>query len=569
MRSSRRMVRALALGTALALSAAACADDAAEPDEAAAEDEVTEDEDTDDTDDAEAEDTGDSGSAERRVLVMGGEAGEVATLDPHFATTGMDRQLMEPMYEGLVKQVPGDYSAGFAPSLATEVPETPEPNEDGTQVWEFTIVEGAMCHAGPDNDAYELTAEDVVASYEKARNPETSGFASEYDVVDSIEAVDDNTVAFHLSAPRSAELFLSTVSNYGPGFVICGQAIEGESDIAQHPVGTGPYSFVEYNPGNDIVFEAHDDYWGGTPKLAGIQMRFMPDESSRTLALQSGDIDFMYGQLEEEWVERIDSEDGLTAIAMPTGGLHTYSLNKTIEPFDDINVRKAIFYAQDRDSHVAINGESLYERAYALEPYPGHPGSLTFEEAQEQGLDYEYDPDRARELLAEAGYPDGFEFSVVSSEFPTYSDHYQVLQGTLADVGIDMDVEIVDHATYHELIRAGNNAITLYRAPREMEFHLRHFAHSDAIVRKDTAITNFSFFDGADDLIEEASSETDSQRQAELWKEANVRILEDAAIKTSTHSNNTYGWVDEFEPGHEPISTRSVFTIDENTGFTD
>lgn len=511
--------------------------------------------------------------ADRRVLRVGGFAADIGLLDPQFANAGMDRQIMKPMFEGLVRYIPGDITAGFEPAIATEVPEVPEPNEDGTQTWEFDIREGVMCHPGPNNDQYELTAEDVVLSYEKTMNPETAAFAPDYEVVESVEAVDDRTVAFTLSSPRSASLFLPLVADFAGGYVVCSQAVNMDNveEFQSHPVGTGPFMFSEYNPGNNIVLEANDDYWRGPPRLAGIDMSFMADESSRTLALQAGELDFIFGVLEDQWVERIDAEDGLTAIALPVGGLHFLNINMAREPFDDLRVRQAVAYAQNRAAHVAVSGETVKVPAYSVEPLPDSPGGLSFEEAQELGLDYSHDPERARELLAEAGYPDGFSFEVVSSELAIYSDHYVILQAALADVGIDMQVEVVDHPTMHQLIREDNNALVEYLAPRPtMDQLLTQFAHSDSIVVEgESPVSNFSHFTGADDLIEEARVETDEEKQAELWREANIKILEEAAIIANTHDNNTFAWQDDFDPGHEPIATlESSFVLNENTGFT-
>ncbi len=551
-----RFLRPLMMMLALAMIAAACAADDNGDVDTDPDDDAAVDDDADADDDATADDDDDAAAdTERRRLRIGGFAADMGQSDPQMATTGMDRQITIPQVEGLVRYVPNDMLEGFEPAIATEVPEVPEPNDDGTQTWEFEIREGVMCHDGPDWDAYELTPEMVVASYEKSIDPDRSAYSGDYGVVDSVELGEgERTVRFNLNSPRSADLFLPLVADFAGGYVVCMDHLDGGYDdmegIANHPVGTGPYKWIEYNPGDGVQLDAFDEYWRGEPGFTGIDVLFMADDSSRTLALQSGELDFMYGVQERQWVDRLDAEDGITAIAMPVGGLQNFHINMAMEPFDQLEVRQAIAYAQDRDAHIAVGGEGVMVPACALEHLPNAPGGLSCEEAAELGLDYDHDPDRARELLAEAGLEDGFSFEVVSSELETYRDHYMVLQANLAEIGIDMQVDVVDHPTMHSVIREDNNGIVQYTAPRPtMDTILMHFAHSSAIVVEGSApVTNFSHFSDGDELIEEAQVETDSDRQAELWREVNIMILEQAAIIGNFHGNDTFAWRDEFDP---------------------
>lgn len=563
---------------ALAMIAAACAAD--ENGDTGTDTGTDTDTDTDTDADTDDGDEGDDDAAadddgERQTLRVGGFAADMGLTDPQFANTGMDRQILLTQFEGLVRYVPNDMLEGFEPAISTEVPETPEPNDDGTQTWEFEVREGVMCHEGPHGDAYELTPEMVVESYNKAMDPDRAAFASDYSVVESVELADDRTVAFNLESPRSADLFLPLVADFAGGYVVCMDHLDdGYNDLEgfnEHPVGTGPFRWEEYNPGNGVQLAANDEYWRSEPKLAGIDVRFMPDDSSRTLALQSGEIDFMYGVLEREWVDRIDGEDGLTAIAMPVGGLHSTHFNKSIEPFDQLEVRQALAWAHDRDQHIAVSGEGVKVPACSVEPLPDHPGGLSCDEVAEMdGLEYvvETDTERAKELLEEAGLGDGFSFDVVASELEIYRDHYQVLQAAFSQIGVDMQIEVVDHPTMHSVIRENNNGVVVYLAPRPtMDQHLMQFAHSQSIVVEgESPVTNFSHFDGADQQIEDAQETIDEEEQNELWREANRLILEDAAIIPNTHDNDTFAWREGFDPGTATnASLESSFKINEMT----
>lgn len=575
-------LRFFALLAALTMIAAACADDGGGDAETG--DDATDEangEDGEDTDDAAAP-TDEDEDGELRRLRQGLFGADVGSIDPHQAVPAPDRAVVMPIFEGLVRYVPGDAAAGFEPDLATEIPEPPAPEDDGTQIWEFELNEGVMCQAGPENDAYELSIEEVVASYEKSMDADRSSFAGDYGNVQSVEATGDRTIAFTLAEARSAELFLPLVADIASGYVVCMDAYEamgGQEAFSQHPVGTGPYQVVEYTPGEGVTLDAFDEYWRGTPGLAGIDLRFMADSSSRELALRSGEVDLIIGIDEADWVQRINAEDGLTAFAIPVGGLQFFEMNQTMEPFDDLNVRRAILWAHNREQHLAlagqVDGEPFFSPAYTVAAIPGGPGDVGPERVLEAGLDWivEYDPERASELLAEAGYPDGFSFDVVTSEHELYRDNYEIQQSALAELGIEMNVDVVDHPTMHSTIREGANAIVWYTAPRPTTDQLLfQFLHSQSIVVEgENPITNFAYYDGVDGLIEEAQAELDADRQEELWIEASFQAMEDAVVGPSAHPVFAYAHTDDLDLGHEPRAYMhsTTVTVNENTTFTD
>lgn len=586
--------RTAALCTALAMVAVACGDDGTgdvDPETGTGAGASTGDDSSDTEDgheDAAADTEGGVAAvpvgeaiATDRVLRNGVFGADIGTMDPHQAVPGPDRQVVFAIFEGLVRYRPGDVTSGFEPELAVEIPETPEPDDDGTQTWEFELNEGIMCHAGPDNEPYELSLDEVVRSYEKSMNGDFSAFAGDYGDVVSVEATGERTIAFTLASPKSPELFLPLVADIGAGYVICMDAYEelGLDQVTQHPVGTGPYAFEMYEPSNNVQLTAFDQYWrDDQPLMAGIEFAFMADDSSRELALTAGEVDFIKGIDEGPWVERMDETDGLAAYAIPVGGLVFFQINTSIEPFDDERVRRAIMYATDRESHLALGGElagePFFTPAFGMANVPDGPGDVTEEEVLEAGFDWavEHDPERARELLAEAGYPDGFSFEVVTSETEVYRLNYTVLQASLADVGIEMEIDVVDHPTMHATIREGSNAIVVYNAPRPTTDQLQfHFLHGDSIVVEgESPITNFAYYEGADDLIEEAQAEIDPERQDELWREVSLRILEDAVTLPSHHLVYSWGQSVDYDPGHEPRAYMhsATATINELTGFT-
>ena len=503
------------------------------------------------------------------VLRFGVNAADLATLDPHYASGTQDRTVVDMVFNGLVRYKPGDSSV-IEPDIATEIPE-PE-IVDGKQVWTFTLRDDVMFQAGPDTEAYALTADDVVYSLQKSADPDRSAYAGDYKGM-AVEKVDDQTVKITLDTPVSPTLFLPKVANYAGGFIVSSKAVEamGDDTIKTHPVGTGPFMFESYTPQNSVVLTANPDYFRGAPKLGGVEVRYMPDATSRELGLQSGDLDAAAGVTEAQWVDRINSEGNLTADVFGVGEVAFFNYNVTKAPFDNPKVREALNYAISRDEHLALYGEPVAENVFSVVPEAFMPGGLTREEAEAAGVAYDYDPEKAAALLEEAGVSD-LTIDLITSEMPAYRANYEVLQAELADVGITVNLNVVDHATMHEQIRQDVNPIVLYVAFRpNADVYLTNFFFSEsAVVDGASPITNFSHYGEIDDLILEARGETDAEKQDELWKQANIQLLKDAVAMPLHYQNQVYARSPKVDYGHDLISSLALYPqITELTTITE
>ena len=485
-----------------------------------------------------------------QVLRLAINAADLGSLDPHFASSTQDRTGVSMVFNGLVRYAPGD-APNLEPDLAVAIPE-PE-MVDGKQVWTFELNQGVLCHPGPSTEAYELTADDVVYSLTKSANPDRSAFAGEYTGM-TVEKVDDYTVQVILDPPLSPTLFLPKVADYAGGFIVCSQAIEamGDEEFKTHPVGTGPFIVQEYTPQDKVTYVANPDFFRGAPLLDGVELRYMPEISSRDLGLRAGDLDVSSGLVEATWAESISAEEGIEVDVFGVGEVVTIHFNTTVEPLNDVKVRQAIAYALDRDEFLALFGPGVADNVYSQVPAQFMPGGLTQEEAAAEGLDYAYDPDRAMALLEEAGYADGFSLEVISSEQPAYRKIYESMQAQLAKVGIDLQISIVDHSSMHSQIRQDVNPIVVYVAFRpNADVYLTRFFHSDSIVVSGAnPDTNFSHYDQIDDLIEAARAATDPDAQIGMWKDAQKQILADMAAHTLMYQNQVYARSDAVDYGH-------------------
>jgi peptide/nickel transport system substrate-binding protein len=255
-------------------------------------------------------------------------------------------------------------------------------------------------------------------------------------------------------------------------------------------------------------------------------------------------------------------EEGITVDVFGVGEVATVHFNTSVEPLNNPDVRKALAYAMDRDEFLALfGGPPVAENVYSPVPAKFLAGGLTQEEVAELGLEYKVDREMAQQMLADAGYPDGFSLAVNASEMTGYRRIYENMQAQLAQVGVDMQVNIVDHSTMHSLIREDANPIVVYIAWRpNADVFLTRFFHSDSIVVTGAKPdTNFSHYDQIDDLIEGARATTDPDEQIQMWKEAQIKILEDAVAYPLHYQQQVYARSEAVDYGHELVSVLALY----------
>lgn len=452
-------------------------------------------------------------------------ATSVENLDPHMAAAFQDRVVVDMLFNGLLRYKPGN-SPHFEPDLAVEIPE-PWIKEN-KQVWTFQLKRGVMFNAGPGTSSYELTADDVVYSLRRAADPARSRYAGDYKGMTVIK-VDDYTCNIIMDQPLSPVLFFSKVADYSGGFIVSKQAVEsmGDQAFGHHPVGTGPFHFNRYDRGQRVVLEANKLYFRGRPELDEVSVLFLPDTPERYRAFWEGRVDVIRGDDEIHTYDNLPRESIIDVFGVPE--LAQVHFNASVKPLDDIRVRKAIAYALDRDAFLRNFNPLTTHNIYSAVPKQYLPGGLSAQQVTSLDLDYSFNLGKARALLAEAGYQDGFTLNVVASKLDHLLKNYLSLREQLRQVGIRINLNIVDHAEMHRLIRQNKSALVIYEAWRlNTDMALERFFHSDSIVVKGkNPDTNFSHYNKVDDLIVMARQEMDQQKQIRLWEYAQTEILED------------------------------------------
>jgi peptide/nickel transport system substrate-binding protein len=504
-------------------------------------------------------------AAADNTLHFGQSEADLGTADPHYASGTQDRALVDMIFNGLLRFKPGDGTV-FEPDLAVDLPKPAV--VAGKQVWTFKLRKGVMWHRSEKVPAYELTSEDVVYSLQKSADKARSAYSALYTGM-AFQALDPTTVSVILDAPLSPNLFYPLVTNYAGGFIVSKRAVEayGLDGIKTRPVGTGPFMFGRYSPKERVELVPNPQYFRGRPRLDGVDYRYMADAFSRELGLRGGQLDAISGTQDEAWVDKMQAVPNLHVDIFGVGESTVIYFNENVPQLKRREVRQALAYALNRDEFLALIGKKVGQKIYApLAPFT--TGALTEQEVVAKGLDYKTNPAKAKSLLAEAGITGGLAFDCVTSELGIYKIHYESMQAQLGKIGVQVRLRVVDHPSYHALIRKDANPIVIYVAFRPTaDIYLRSFYHSaSAVVTGAHPDTNFSHYAGVDDLIDKARVETNAARQIALWKEAQVKILQDMVAYPVSYANQVYARSTRVDYGHPLKSVLALYPgIDETT----
>ena len=306
----------------------------------------------------------------------------------------------------------------------------------------------------------ELTAEDVKFSFDRQikRAPGTR-FAEVIETIKSIEVVDPYTVQIALKA--FDPIFLLRVVGYQAGYIVSKKAVEkyGEQ-FKWNPVGTGPFYFERHSPREKVVLKAFDKYHAGRPQIDEVHWFDVPEDATKLIGLEKGTFDLLYPEaVTADFADQVKKMGAVIDRRGP-GGQERFYINMTKPPFDDIRVRKAFMHAIDRK---AIK-ETMYPGGLArVAPSclpPGYFGHIPMEFP-------EHNPELAKKLLAEAGHPNGLTIKpyFISKSF-FYPKVLTLAQEQLKKAGINVELQVVEHATYHENIRKNLNPFVLYGGTR-------------------------------------------------------------------------------------------------------
>lgn len=455
--------------------------------------------------------------AQTLVVAQGTDA---VSLDPHDVTDSPSATVTSHIYETLYELTPeGD----IVPNLATGH----TVSADGL-VWDFTLREDVVFH-----DGTPLTAEIVKGSMDRFLDPENAfAFVFLLARVDSIEVVDTYTVRFNLEttfAPFLAHLTHSTTA------IILPAAVEqfGE-DFGENPVGTGPFQLANWDRGSRIDLERFDDYWGEMPGIEGLAFLAVPEDTTRMALVEAGEADVAV-RVPPADVPRLNAAPGVTVENVSSLRTIYIYFNHTMEPFTDRAVRQAINYA--------VNKEEIAEFIFGGAVRPSDaaisPGIFGYTPVGK----YEYDPERARTMLAEAGFPDGFDTTLYcpTGRYLRDIQTCEAVQSQLAEVGVNATIETLEWSAYLDFTRrpADENTVPMAMlgwgtVTGDADYGLFALFHTSEHV---PAGSNRSFYSNSivDALLDEARTTPDDSLRLQLYEDV-LQILRDDAAWLFMHS---------------------------------
>lgn len=428
-----------------------------------------------------------------------------ANLDPRVGTDAQSERIDKLLFDALLRR---DEHFNLQPSLA-ECWEIPDP-----LTYIFHLRHGVRFH-----DGRPLTARDVKWTFDsiltgKVRSPK----ASTYRYIGHIDAPDDTTVIFHLKEPYASLLW--NLSDGAIGIVPYGSGEELNRD----PIGSGPFRFVSMAQDKDVVIARNDDYWGQHVNVARVRFNVVPDTTTRALELRKGSADVAINALTADMVRAL-RDDSKLKIMTSQGTIYTYLAMDLRDPIlKDVRVREALAYAIDRSLIIHYLLRDLGRPAASVLP----PQHWAFDGDVRT---YHYDPQRARELLDAAGYPErnGVRFHLTMKTSTEESTRLlaAVLQQQLAAVGIALDIRTFEFATFYSDVTKG--AFQLYSlrwiGGNEDPDIFEHVFYSASVPPK-RANRGYYANPRVDELIDEGRRTVDEQKRKQIYNQLQ-RILAD------------------------------------------
>ncbi|MFB5674283.1 ABC transporter substrate-binding protein [Paenibacillus terreus] len=479
----------------------------------------------------------DQGDGSKNNTLIFGRGGDSVALDPSITTDGESSKVAKQIFDTLLVYEEG--STTVKPSLA----ESYEVSADGL-VYTFKLKAGVKFHDGTD-----FNADAVVFNFNRWSDPNSpykfEGDSFDYydsmfgspdnRVIKEVKAVDDLTVQFTLNAPQAPFLQNIAMTSFSIGSP---KAIEEKKEnFKSEPVGTGPFKFVEWKRNDSITLEKNPDYWQeGLPKLDKVIIRSIPDNTARFNALQNGEIDIME-DLNADDLAVLESNPNLQKIERPSFNVSYIGFNVKKKPFDNPLVRQALNHA--------VNKQALVDAFFGGSAIPAkNPMPPTLWGYNDSIQDYEYDLEKAKQLLAEAGYPNGLPeevtFYAMPVSRPYMPDGKKVAEAIQADfekIGVKVNIQSPEWATYLDDLKAGEKDDIYMLGWTGDNGDPDNFIYT--LLDKDTIPGNNRSFYVNEELhkvLVEAQQETDQDKRAALYEKAQEIIKKDAPWVPLVHT---------------------------------
>ena len=443
--------------------------------------------------------------------------GESKSLDIHQGNDGFSLRANRLIYSRLVE---ADENMQIHPGLA----ESWQQLDDKTM--QFKLRKGIKFHNGDD-----FTAEDVKFSFERMMNSPRIAFV--LPPIERIDVVDDYTVNIVTKTPFGP--LLAHLSHPALGMVSKKLLTENPEALKEKPIGTGSYKFKEWIYGDKLVLEKNEDFYDKNERgLKYIIFKNVVEASNRAIGLETGEIDIAtpISSVDEE---NIKNNPKLQLLTKPSISYSYIGMNMTKAPLNDIRVRKAINYAIDKQAiiDVILNGNGKIATS------PIAPGVFGF---TDKTKNYEYNVEKAKELMKEAGYENGFTTSMLVFSGEANTQTAEIVQAYLKEIGIDLKIEIVEVSAYWDMTERGVHNLFLGSwgvVTGDADYGLYAMYHSSA--KGGAGNRDFYENEKVDELLDKAKTEIDPETRKKLYEEAQILIVNDAPDVMLYNRNLTVG----------------------------
>lgn len=439
-------------------------------------------------------------NAEVKDAIVIGLEEDAVSLDPQFCSDAFGFSVMTNIYDTIFRV---DKDGEVYSCLIKDW----DKSEDG-KTYTFNLKEGVKFHNGQ-----ELKASDI--KYTLERGSESPYTADMFICIDNIEILSDYSVKVNLKYPYDA--FVSILSQPAASIVSQNLVEEGETD--KKPVGTGPYKLVEWIGGDKLVLSAVEDYHMGKAPITNVEFRIIMDKSTGMIALEKGEIDAYVNVASIDRQAVIDNNN-LAFYEIPSFFCFYLEFNNDVEPFNNKLVRQAISYAIDKEAIIDNAQNGIAEIAHHQLP----EGVFGYTDKVKS---YPHDIEKAKELLTEAGYPDGFSFTLLGTE--AYTKVAQVVQANLSEIGVNVDIQILEFGTFIDEVFGGNSDAFI------VEFGV-FYPDADSVLYRGYhsecfgPLGNFPRYSNeeVDTLLEKAKVSSDRKERENLYVDILEKIHDDA-----------------------------------------
>jgi len=471
------------------------------------------------------------------TLLIGIET-EPIGLDPTIVTAFSSFRILENVYDGLLKF---DENMNLVPNIAEKY-EIPSPD---TII--FTIRNDVYFHNGE-----KLTIEDVLYTFERIMDEKVgSPAAAYYSEIESVQILDPNTVCFKLKVPMASSIIINFASVNSA--IVSKKFVQSGKNLQLETNGTGPFLISEFVPGDHITLKKNPNYFiPEQPYLDQIIFKIIPEEISRSTALRNGDVDLI--EVKEPLTLRSLESPKYKIYRQPVLSYYLLGFNTKRKPFDNYLVRSALSMAINREEIINMVAFGEGTITGPLNPTV-KPWALTPDNFEE----YEYNPEKAKRILAEAGYPNGFEFNILTSSRYSFDKIAQVVQSQLSRIGVKVNIELVEWGIF--ISRWGksdfDSFISLNAGSIDPDVQFYRTFHSGGS-------TNVFLYsnDIVDKLLEEGRKEIDMLKRMQIYNQLQYILVKEAPVLFLYSPNVLYA-SQSFVNGFKPLANESLIFLRE------